>query len=819
MSKQYLQMKYHPAKKEVEFQRFQSGKEIPIRKDSKLYSYMSKKGQFVLQDHGNTFLADIAQAFDGEQAIDIKVITTKNDYEDFVQMVEYYNESGGVRIDLTFLSELPDMESTYHTVKEHGEKAIAILQKHKSRFFEINLTNPDVKQCVEGFSADVKREIDSITDKIKAMAVNNVNLCFAGVYSAGKSALINAILGYAILPENINSETARMFLIQSPLKGEHVRIEFTIRNSFSEIVWNEQKGVFEFASGPVESASRNNIQKTINQYNGEPRHIQMVEVLRVLNGDRDVSPEVKVYFPIPLDNDNVQFTIYDTPGTDSNYTEHQSVLQDALSEQTHSILIFVAAPNKTEGEGNNALLNYLKAAEQNDSKTSIDIGRSLFVINWADSIGPKQRKELQKAEIKHKGDDSFTIRLWDKKLFFTSAKIAYAAKSTLNGIATEDEEYTVTQHSASISDPKFGRYYQQDRCATSEYMTDRVINSSAEALAEAEAARDTLAVLHICSGLYALENEIVLYGEKYASAVRAFAIIDSVDKALSTLNTRTGALKTRNSEDIQKVNMEILTLKDTITIQIESIYEGKLIPQGQALPQGIVKELHLDKEYISQQLVGEPKGFIDKLLRGHFLGFGEVRAKKEHETAIKDKIASVLSAFSREYEEKRLRVLEGMRDDFIMAAKEVIRKNGQLSDEAKNFVCNIRTPQIGKAQSLSVGDIYNAHKREKTFLMFKREIIDKEGFLEDIEGALMKLTASVNDTLVKDFSESLASVLAAVKAEFSQNIEKYSALMQAKLKDKSAMEHLGEKISDAARELEQCQKELESLIWSVKNNE
>lgn len=47
MSDQLLQMKYHPAKKEVEFRRFQSGKEVPIRSDSKLTKYMNKKGQFV----------------------------------------------------------------------------------------------------------------------------------------------------------------------------------------------------------------------------------------------------------------------------------------------------------------------------------------------------------------------------------------------------------------------------------------------------------------------------------------------------------------------------------------------------------------------------------------------------------------------------------------------------------------------------------------------------------------------------------------------------------------------------------------------------
>ena len=50
---EYLKMKYHPAKKEVEFTRFLGEKTIPVREDSVLQNYMNQKGKFVLQDHGN----------------------------------------------------------------------------------------------------------------------------------------------------------------------------------------------------------------------------------------------------------------------------------------------------------------------------------------------------------------------------------------------------------------------------------------------------------------------------------------------------------------------------------------------------------------------------------------------------------------------------------------------------------------------------------------------------------------------------------------------------------------------------------------------
>ena len=98
MNKQALQMKYHPAKKEVEFHRFQNGLEVPLKADSKLRQYMNKKGAFVLQDYGNEFFDDIVNVFDGLKNIEIQVVTTKMDYEDFVQMVEYYNSDTGCEL-------------------------------------------------------------------------------------------------------------------------------------------------------------------------------------------------------------------------------------------------------------------------------------------------------------------------------------------------------------------------------------------------------------------------------------------------------------------------------------------------------------------------------------------------------------------------------------------------------------------------------------------------------------------------------------------------------------------------------------------------
>lgn len=83
MNNQMLVMKYHPAKKEIQFRRFQNGQEAIIREDSRLMHYMNDKGTFILQNQGDSFFEDIAAAFDGLKEVNMQIVTTKLDYPTF----------------------------------------------------------------------------------------------------------------------------------------------------------------------------------------------------------------------------------------------------------------------------------------------------------------------------------------------------------------------------------------------------------------------------------------------------------------------------------------------------------------------------------------------------------------------------------------------------------------------------------------------------------------------------------------------------------------------------------------------------------------
>ena len=815
MSNQILQMKYHPAKKEVMFRRFQSGNEVPIRNDSRLKTYMNKKGKFVLQDFGNEFFDDIAYSFSGEKEIVIEVITTKGDFDDFMSMLEYYNEGSKIKITAKLIAELPDMEKTYGAVKKHGIESMEILKKHRREFFDVPLTTDEVKECVNSFAKEVLEATEDLDEKINRLEQNTVNICFSGVYSTGKSMLINSIIGYSILPTNITPETAAMFRIKSPEKDGNIRTVFDIKTDHSEIVWNGEESIFEFIAGPAESDCRKRIQEVIYENKDMPCYYQLRCILDTLNKEMDVLRNIDVYYPIPLDSESLQFTIFDTPGTDSDDDEHQRILQDALSEQTHSILIFVLSPNNLKGGGNKTLLRYLSEAEKKESKSTIDLGRSLFVFNMADSLKEDaQFIKLKQADIEEDGLE--TIKLSDKKVFFTSAMYGYASQAVKNGIASEAEEFTIAEQRGVVTNEKFGCYYRHNQCATSEFATKKLLSACTEEYNSAMKSGNMLDAVWVASGLYALQNEIILYGIKYASAVKAYSIIDGVDKALARLEKNAYSLKQQNDDDIERVKLEIQRITDVVTSSINEAHKKRELPQDGTLPTNILCTLELDTESLSRFINEEGKDRLKKVIKG-FLGIFNKKWDEKDKNKVDTVIFDVVNDYTERFKINRKKLLETVRNEFIAEIKKAIEENGGLSEAAKKYISNIVPPEIDDFNpDNKFAQIYDRSRKTIGFWKFEYEVIDKDKFLEKAGRELQGIATDLADDYKKKYHEGLDSILSKVEEEFTSNMKKYNVMLLAKTKDKEAMELLKTKIEATAEELKNCQDNLNSVIWREK---
>lgn len=113
-----------------------------------------------MQDQGNDFLNDIAAVFDSLPKAKIDVVTTQNDYDDFAEMIDFYNnDKPDVVIEINHAAILPDMNEAYKHVSEYGQKSKAILSDYLKELETIEI--PDnmvgVKEAV-GQLSDVAQK-------------------------------------------------------------------------------------------------------------------------------------------------------------------------------------------------------------------------------------------------------------------------------------------------------------------------------------------------------------------------------------------------------------------------------------------------------------------------------------------------------------------------------------------------------------------------------------------------------------------------------------------------------------------------------------
>lgn len=827
MSNQILKMMYHPAKKKVKFKLTISQKEIEIPDSSVLFKYMNKRDGFVLQDQGNEFLDDIAKVFDGFKEADIDVVTTKNDYDDFAEMVEFYNnENPVVKINISHSAFLPDMNDAYKYVSEYGQKSKTILSDYLEELENIQIPDNmgNVKEAVKNLYDVAKKKLNGIDSKVSAVTSDdNVRLCFAGVYSAGKSSLINAILGYPILPEAINPETAKMFSIQSPDDGDPIRIECTINDKRVNIFESEDH--LDIDAELIENETRAKLLAILND-RGTALHIQMNKVLDCLNKAKDVSSKISIFFPVPLDDDTVHFTIFDTPGTDAGNEEHQYVLMDALSSQTHSILIFVALGDALQGSGNRSLMEYLKSAESKSS-TSIDIGRSLFVINKADALDEESREKLRHDKLVLKktndsDDETFEIDLSNKKLFFTSAKYANAAAAVTNGYATDKQKKYLSNNMNNILDEDTGLFFMQNQCAQSQYGTNRMRNESQTLLDKAKQNSDNAEVFHIGSGLYALEKEIINYGKKFAAAVKTFAVINNVEDAFTTINNPATSLDKNSREDIEKIEEDIRTAKSLMTEAISKAYEKYFPDPGN---DGLVTEsdklsLRISSEYLKEDVADPARSKIEKILKRRIdWGDGFINVHNKDRMRITDALKDVLENFQAGFVKNRKRLLENKRDGFIESVKEAFRSNGGLNSDVLDLLLDITPPQINPAELSreKIDSISNDLIVKSRF--FKIPQISKEKFINKAVTEIMFSSQGVIDDMKKDYLAEGNRISDAISAEYNDHLETYSTLLHGLIENKEKMQEIGGRIHNVADKIDACTNELESIIWKEENSE
>jgi GTPase SAR1 family protein len=466
-----------PFKKEIEYQWYDFNIEDYVELDPENSKLASE--EFInatIQNRAYEIVGIINRECNvGNVGLEIIFIGTQDDYDDFCKVIDTYYGNANIIC----------------TRDEHYfNSATEVMPQIKEKF-------SGIKSTLEEYTED---EIAKLIYKYNDAVKPSISLCIMGLYSAGKSAFINSIIGEEILPSDSDPTTAKVCKIycdsvyQIKFWFDNKECVLTFKGKKYKPNCNFDKEIIKNLQSIVDNGEQhdeihhmNGALNIINNYKNDRHEISDIIEIRV--------PYKRTSLPV----DEFDFIIYDTPGSNSkNNVRHFEVLRDSLDEQTNALPIFMTTPDTMDAEDNDKILKLIE-----ETGTALDTTNAIVVVNKADEKGPKALKE------KREKCKELSITKWmSTRIFFVSSVIGIASKKNNPDV---DEEW-FDEDMYELYDEKKSKYSSDERRLFEFNIVDK--SKTDEIMDYVD---DKLSThLYKNCGLESVEHEIEEYARKYA---------------------------------------------------------------------------------------------------------------------------------------------------------------------------------------------------------------------------------------------------------------------------------------------------------------
>ena len=430
--------------------------------------------------------------------------TIQNRAYEIVNIINDECNVGNVGLEIVFIGTEDDYADLCNVINTYYEKANITCTRDECFYNTAGVVMPKIKEkftlIKSTFEEYTEDEIAKLVCKYNDTVKPSISLCVMGLYSAGKSAFINSIIGAEVLPSASDPTTAKVYKISCDNK-----YQICFRLDEKECVLDFEGKIYK----PNNNFDRGIIKKLQSIVETEGRHNEIFHMYKALdiinnykNGEHKISDIIEVRLPFTrtdLPTDEFDFVIYDTPGSNSdNNVRHFEVLRDSLDEQTNALPVFVTTADTMDAEDNEKILTLI-----NNTGTSLDTTNALVIVNRADEKGPKALGE------KRVKCQNLRITKWKStRIFFLSSVIGIASKKR----NPDDPDEWIDEDMFEIYDDKKAKYYSDERRLFEFNIVDKSKTD------EITKYLDDRKVTHLYknSGLESVEKEIVEYARKYA---------------------------------------------------------------------------------------------------------------------------------------------------------------------------------------------------------------------------------------------------------------------------------------------------------------
>ena len=452
----------------------------------------------------------------GNSGLHIDFIGNNEDFESLESVVAAY---------------FSDSRITYERSRNYFNEAPYVMGQIEDRFADVISTLENSEYEEEDISAEIGKYKDTIDESIA--------ICITGLCSAGKSAFINSLIGYEILPSSSDPTTAKMSKITCSDNSYH--ISFETNDEVVDIIFKGNSGEI---SDNCPDNIKEELQSVLSELNSDSEIMNIHNFLDQLNKGKILADTEKIDICIPFRqatyfDDHYRFVIYDTPGSNSDSNrKHFEILKESLSKQTNALLILLTTPDTMDFTDNNNLLDLIR-----ETGDSIDTSNAIIVVNKGDALTPNSLAE------KRERYQSLKVTKWKStRIFFLSAVIALASKKS----DPDDKSLWIDEDAFDAYDDRCRKFARGDKVLYKYNIIDK--SKEVAPFVDEGAVSDTK--LFINSGLASIEHEIADYALRYALYNKCSRATEYLQNAIRLCED--------NVREIERERDDELTKKQTL---------------------------------------------------------------------------------------------------------------------------------------------------------------------------------------------------------------------------------------------------------------
>lgn len=539
---------------------------------------------------------------------------------------------------------------------------------------------------------------DEITNAFQLAKSDEFELCVVATMSAGKSTLINAMLGTKLLPSKQEACTAIITRIKDA-DGEESDKDGT---QFQAHIYDKDGRLIEWTKNLTYSA------------------------MERLNSDENVS-EIRVSGNIPfVTSEDVSLVMIDTPGPNNARNFHHKEVQSKLLSKSSKALVLYIMTGEFGTDDDNELLKRVVESMSVGGKQSKD--RFIFVVNKLDDRKKEDGDTEQTLErirdyLKNHGVNN-------PNLFPAAALPALWIRQFQNGeLSLQDDEDEILEMETKIKKinrNSNGNMHFENYASLPPSMRCEIVSHLEAAHTSwkgGENENPEEALIH--TGVVSIESAIRQYVQKYAKTAKVKNIVDTFTHKMDELGCFEKIKKelTVNQEERDRILNQITAIK-------KKIKDGESAKPFQDAMESGVKNAQKESERKVAEIVERYQAVITRLI--------DVQRGKEVPRNEVEGLLEPLKRSSKELEPYFKVELDRMICDDLINAGEVLVKQykkrlGALAEELDACGTEIRIDPL-KLMSGSVAD----HNVALNDLVHEKDIEDGEEWIENTGKAWYK---------------------------------------------------------------------------------